>query len=204
MDSEAYLNRIAASSRKNRSNNNSISSSIWVKVLIAVTAVVLIFIVISNILDSGDSVKDKITSLKLHTTNLSNIIKTYQPRIKSSSLRSASASFNGVIINTTSGLSNYLTDKYGAKDDKEASKKITKKETDLYEELNDDLFSARINGLLDRTYASKMAYEITVISTRSKEILKLNKNSELKNILETSLNSLDNLYNSFNNYSETR
>ncbi len=203
MDSEAYLNRIAASNRKIK-NSGGIFSSIWIKLLIAVTAVVLIIIIFSSVMQPTEGVKDKLISLKLHTANLSKTIATYQPRVKSSVLRSSTASLNSILVNTTSNLTNYIADKYKAKDDKSTPASIKKKEEKLTTALEEDLFNARINGFLDRTFASKMAYEITVITTREKEILKLTKNDELKEILDSSLNSLDTLYNSFNNYSDAR
>ena len=203
MDSEAYLNRISASNRKSK-NVGGIFSSIWVKILIAVTAVVLLVIVFSNLMTPSEGVKDKLQALKLHTSNLTKTINAYQPRVKSSVLRSSTASLNSILVNTTSNLTNYISNKYKAKDDKSVSASVKKKEEKLTSARNDELFEARINGLLDRTFASKMAYEITVVVTREKEILKLTKNDELKNILNDSLNSLDNLYNNFNNYSEAK
>ena len=203
MDSEAYLNRISASNRKAK-NSGGIFSSIWIKILIAVTAVVLIIILFSNLAAPTESVKDKLVSLKLHATNLSKTIGTYQPHVKSSVLRSSTASLNSILVNTTSSLTNYIADQYKTKDDKSTPANIKKKEEKLTTALEEELFNARINGLLDRTFANKMAYEITVISTREKEILKLTKNDNLKDILNSSLNSLDTLYNSFNNYSDAR
>ena len=203
MDSEAYLNRISASNRKSK-NVGGIFSSIWVKILIAVTAVVLLIIVFSNLMTPSEGVKDKLQALKLHTSSLTKTINTYQSRVKSSVLRSSTASLNSILVNTTSSLTNYIADKYKTKDDKSVSASIKKKEEKLTTARDNELFEARINGLLDRTFASKMAYEITVLTTREKEILKLTKNDDLKNILNDSLNSLDNLYNSFNNYSEAR
>ncbi len=203
MDSEAYLNRISASNRKAK-NSGGIFSSIWIKILIAVTVVVLIIILFSNLAAPTESVKDKLVSLKLHATNLSKTIGTYQPHVKSSILRSSTASLNSILVNTTSSLTNYIADQYKTKDDKSTPANIKKKEEKLTTALEEELFNARINGFLDRTFASKMAYEITVISTREKEILKLTKNDNLKDILNSSLNSLDTLYNSFNNYSDAR
>lgn len=203
MDSEAYLNRISASNRKSK-NVGGIFSSIWVKILIAVTAVVLLIIIFSNLMTPSEGVKDKLQALKLHTSSLTKTINTYQSRVKSSVLRSSTASLNSILVNTTSNLTNYIADKYKTKDDKSVSASIKKKEEKLTTARDNELFEARINGLLDRTFASKMAYEITVLTTREKEILKLTKNDDLKNILNDSLNSLDNLYNSFNNYSEAR
>ena len=203
MDSEAYLNRISASNRKAKDTGN-IFSKLWVRILIAVTAVVLLVIIFSSLLTPSEGIKEKLSSLKLHTSNVSKIIADYKPRIKSSSLRSSATSLNGILINTDASLGNYIAEKYKTKDDKDFSSKIKEKEEGLKKTLDEDLFDARINGFLDRTFASKMAYEITVITTREKEILKIAKGSELKNILESSLNSLDTLYNSFNNYSDAR
>ncbi len=203
MDSEAYLNRISASNRKAKDTGN-IFSKLWVRILIAVTAVVLLVIIFINLLTPSEGIKEKLSSLKLHTSNVSKIIADYKPRIKSSSLRSSATSLNGILINTDASLGNYIAEKYKTKDDKDFSAKIKEKEEGLKKTLDEDLFDARINGFLDRTFASKMAYEITVITTREKEILKIAKGSDLKNILESSLNSLDTLYNSFNNYSDAR
>ena len=204
MDSEAYLNRISAQARRIKNGNGGLLNSTLFKVLAGVVIGLTVFMIMAGILGSGESVKDKLSALKVHTTNLSELITTYQPYLKSTALRSNSASLNSVLTNTNNGLGTYLLEKYKVEDDKGLSKSLAQKEADQKEKLEEDLFSARINGLINRTFASKMAYEITIITTREREIIKLTNKEDLKNILETSLNSLDNLYNNFNNYSEAR
>ena len=64
------------------------------------------------------------------------------------------------------------------------------------------MFEAKINGILDRIYAHKMAYEISLITTREAQIMKSINNDTLNEILTTSYNSLETLYDKFNNFSE--
>ncbi len=201
MDSETYLNQISRSNRKYSGSNSFLSSKIF-KIGIIVMAATILIIAISSILDPGDTTKNKIMGLKLHSENLVKAINEYRPLIKSSKLRSESVSVNSILESLNTNLDTYIVKKY--KDAKNIDKSITKKEEDLNNKLNDDLFNAKINGLLDRTYSSKIAYELTIITTREKEVIKLIKDTELKNSLESSLNSLNNLYNSFNNYSEAK
>lgn len=204
MDSQAYLDQISASNSTASTGNKLFSSKIFKIGLIAIGALVLILIVGMLLGGSGDNLKNKIISLKLHTANLSTEISKYQSQLKSSNLRSSTASLRGILDSTASTLSGHIKNVYGIKDNKEIDAKLTKKETDLSDKLEEDLFSAKINGLLDRTFASKMAYEITYVTSKEKDIIKQSKNAEFKSSLESSLNSLNNLYNMFNNYSETR
>ena len=68
--------------------------------------------------------------------------------------------------------------------------------------LHNELFEAKINGIIDRVYAHKMAYEIKTIQNEESRIMKTNKNEDLTGILKESYDSLENLYNSFNDFSE--
>lgn len=199
MDSEAYLNQISRTNRKIKQSGGILSSKFF-KIGAVLIGLAILIMVISNIMDPGDTTKNKIMALKLHSTNLTATINKYRPLIKSPNLRSSSVSVNSILDNLNRDLDAYISKVY--KNAKTPEKAVTKKEQDLSDKLNDDLYNAKINGFLERTYASKIAYEITIITTRQKEILKITKNADLKNSLESTLNSLNNLYNNFNNYSE--
>ncbi len=141
-------------------------------------------------------------SLKLHIDNTSEIIQQFQPNVKSSSLRSSSASLYSVLSNTSRELTGYLTEKYDFKD-KDVAKNITDEATLLKDGLEAELFEAKINGILDRIYAHKMSYEISLIMSEEAKIINSTGNGALKELLTASYNSLNNLYTPFNDFSET-
>ena len=70
--------------------------------------------------------------------------------------------------------------------------------------MESELFEAKINGILDRIYAHKMAYEVSMFLSEESDLMNLTKNEALKEALSSSYNSLENLYNSFNDFSETK
>ncbi|MBR0467988.1 hypothetical protein IJJ53_03780 [Candidatus Saccharibacteria bacterium] len=203
MDRQEYLNQISATNQPTKSPKSGIFASkfFWVGV-IGVAAFILIMIIGSALGGGGTSAKDKLYALILHINNTSELIGEYQPNVKSSELRSHSASLSSILANTNKGLNDYATSKYNFKE-KDIPKKITEEETTAKDELQSELFEAKINGILDRVYAHKMAYEISLITTRESQLLKSANNDDLKEALTASYNSLNNLYSKFNDFSET-
>ena len=203
MDRQEYLNQISATNQPTKSPKSGIFASkfFWVGV-IGVAAFILIMIIGSALGGGGTSAKDKLYALILHINNTSELIGEYQSNVKSSELRSHSASLSSILANTNKGLNDYATSKYNFKE-KDIPKKITEEETTAKDELQSELFEAKINGILDRVYAHKMASEISLITTRESQLLKSANNDDLKEALTTSYNSLNNLYSKFNDFSET-
>ena len=95
----------------------------------------------------------------------------------------------------------FLTQKYNFKD-KDADKKIVEQLTLEKDGLSEELFEAKINGILDRIYAHKMAYEIQLFMAESNQVRKDTKEGVLQSALDTFDSSLENLYDKFNNFSE--
>lgn len=203
MDNQAYLNQISASTRPEKKSNSFLSSTIF-KVIIGGVAAFILIIILGAVINGGKTDnKTKCISLYFYTGNLTNIIDTYQSSIKSSTLRGSSASLKSLVSSVNSEINNYLVAKYEFKE-KNADEKLVANETALYEELNNDLFEAKINGLLDRTYARKMAYEISILQTRESEIYKSISDETLKQVLSSSYDSLENIFESFDSFSETK
>ena len=202
MDNQTYLNQISASVAPPQKPKSGIFSSMYFKLgAVAVVALILI-IIVGNILggNKGD-LKTRTAELKLRLDNTVSVISDYQPKVKSSTLRSNSASLYGVLSGASLDLSTYLTEKYNFKE-KDLSKKITEQATLEKEGLESELFEAKINGRLDRIYAHKMAYEISVISSKAASLLKSAKDEDFKLMLDKFITSLDNLYNKFNDFTE--
>ena len=206
MDSQDYLNQISATSKPvmPKSGLAGILSSKYFKWGVIAFVALVVLIIFGSVLGSNKkpSINDKCYELNVHLLNNVDLVDTYQPSIKSSKLRSISASLKGIFSNTSSQLTAYITQAYGMDD-----KKMTKVEEELElskDELDQELFAAKINGVLDRTYAHQMAFEIYSIMSDEKGIIDTTNDEDLKSLLEASHTSLDNLYNEFNDFSETK
>lgn len=207
MDSQDYLDQISASSRPiNQGFGGKLMKfltskyAMWGGIALGALVVILIF---GSILGSGKkvSVADKCLTLKSRLDGTLEVISEYQTYVKSSSLRSLSASLQGVFTNTASQLGNYITAVYGPGENDEA----ILEEAELNKiDLTDELFEAKINGYLDRIYAHKMALEIYSVMSDEADITKSSSEAELNSILSSSYDSLNNLYDKFNDFSETK
>ncbi len=167
--------------------------------MIGVVGIILMAI-IGAVLGGGKSgVKEQTIDLRVRLENTSSVISTYQPSVKSSELRSSSASLGGVISNTNKELSAYTESAYGIKS---LSKEQQQSDENRRLGLEQELFEAKINGILDRIYAHKMSYEISVIMSMEGKLYDATSNDSLRTILNTSYNSLKNLQEKFSNFSE--
>lgn len=207
MDGQEYLNQISASVRPEKKSSKMgggfMSSPIFKVLIVGVVALALI-IIIGSLLSGGESSLDKNLSLKLHIDNTMETISTYRGNLKSSNLRSSSVSLSSILSNTSRELGDYIAEKYPSYKEGKEDEDIVEEATLHSDELNNTLFEAKISGTLDRIYAHKMAYEISLITTKEESLLASSRDDDLKNILETSYNSLANLYSNFSDFSETK
>ena len=112
MDSQDYLNQISAEARpaKNNTGLMKIVTSkyfMWGMIALAALIVMMIF---GSIMGSNKKpgLEVECYTLNLHLSSNVELIDTYQPNVKSSKLRSLSASLKGVFSNTSSQLTNYM------------------------------------------------------------------------------------------------
>ena len=205
MDGQEYLNQISATNRPEKSSKFSkiLTSKYFLIGAIAVVALILIMVVGAALSSGKSNEKEDGYALLLHLNNTGELVNTYQSDVKSSELRASSASLGGVLSETSKQLDEYLTAKYNVKE-KDIKKDIVDEANLQKDGLNSELFEAKINGILDRVFAHKMAYEIALISTEESKLIKTTKNDNLRDLLTTSYDSLDNLYNKFNDFSETK
>ena len=175
------------------------SSTIFKLITGTVVAFILIAIVGAVLNSNKTGVKDQAVSLKLSIDSTLSIISEYQSSVKSSNLRSSSTSLYSVLSNTNRDLTSFMTEnyKYNAKED---DKKFADDVALEKDGLESALFEAKINGILDQVYANKMAYVIALISAKETSLYNATSDSGLQNLLATSYNSLENLYNQFNDF----
>lgn len=206
MDGQEYLDRISSKVQPSRKKIGEWTFKSKILLIIGVCfSVLVLFAIIGALLGKNTrSEKTECSGLLLHLDNTSKTITKYQPLIKSSSLRSSSASLYSVLANTSNSITEYLTQEYKVKAPKDVNKKVTEKASTDNEALEDELFKAKINGALDRVFASKMAYEISLFMAEEDSLYRITKDDSLKEVLDKSRNSLENLYNAFDNFSETK
>ena len=203
MNGQDYLDQISSSVRPAKSKKRGIFSSKFLVVgLVGIICFILIAI-IGGILGNNKSGEKNLSFLlALHIDNTAEVIQNYKGEIKSSNLRSITASLSGVLSDTSNKLTSYLQEKYDY-NPKNVDKKITEQTTLEKDGLESELFEAKINGILDRIFTHKIKYEISVIMAEESEILDKTRDGSLTEILSTSYKSLSNLYDKFNDYSET-
>lgn len=200
MDKQSYLDSISKNqktSRKSSSLGNLLSSKAFKFGSIFVGLFIIIAIV-GSILSGLNSNPKALLELNVKIDNLSATINTYRPSLKSSFLRGSATSLQTIFTETNKNISTALT---ASKDER---KKAVEQAAAKKKELDDELFSAKINGFLDRIFARKMAYEISILISDEQKIYSSTKNQNLKNALAQSIESLNNLYDSFDSFSESK
>lgn len=203
MEGQEYLNQISAENRPvKKPRVGDFALKILKVILIGIVGVIIVLIINSIITGARSSEKELNFKLQLHIDNTAEVISNYQSDVKSSNLRSSSASLYSVLSNTSRELTNYLDERY--EKNKNVDKNLKEEAKTAKDELEVELFEAKINGNLDRIYAHKMAYEISLIMNEETKLIKTTGNDTLKGILEASYGSLENLYNNFNNFSEAK
>lgn len=206
MENQEYLNQISAKTtpaKPNKGSNGILHSKIFYLVIGTVIAVIILAIVGSFLGSNKTDNKTSLIALRLHVDSTMNIIDKYQPNVKSSSLRSSSASLNSILTDTNNKLNTYITEKYGDKATKDTDNLAEQAKT-TEDALEAELSDAKINGILDRVYAHKMAYEISLFLSEESKLYNSTKDENLQSILADSYNSLENLYSNFNDFSETK
>ena len=205
MDGQEYLNKISASNRPTKKSKlgGLLSSKVVMWGAVAVVALVIIIVIGALIGGSRKDVKTLGAALILHTSNTAEVISDYQDNVRSSDLRASAASLHQVLTVTNKDLSDYMSEKYNLKV-KNISKDIAAQANTAKDGLYNELFEAKINGALDRIFAHKMAYEISLIGAEESSIIKATGDSNLKELLEKNYSSLENLYDKFNDFSEAK
>ncbi len=205
MEGQEYLNQISAAARpaKESKTKKILSSKLFIFGVVALVLFILMAIIGAVLGGNKDNEKNLDYRLKLHLDNTAEVIQEYQTNIKSSDLRSSSSSLNSILTGTSQQLTTYLTEKYAFKESN-IDKKIVEQANLEKDGLESELFEAKINGILDRIYAHKMAYEISVLMSEETKLMDMTKNETLDNLLKTSYDSLNVLYEKFNDFSETK
>ncbi|MBO4276717.1 hypothetical protein J5868_03410 [Candidatus Saccharibacteria bacterium] len=204
MDEKQYLNQISSTVRPTKKSKKTWMSSPFFKVgVIGVVGFILI-VIIGSLLGGGKgNFKSQLAALQLHLDNTSSLISTFQKSVKSSDLRSTSASLYSVLTNTSRDVASYLSSKYKFK--VSSAEQNVKNQAKLARDgLEAELMNAKINGLLDRVFAMKMKYEVSTFMAEETEIYNASGDESLRGAMNSSYNSLKTLYEKLDSFSETK
>jgi hypothetical protein len=175
------------------------------KIVLAVLGGVVLLLIISLSVAGGSSkpeatLASELGRLYTRTNELNKTITTYNPSVHHSTLRSNGASFSTLLVEISSTSSSYLTHSLGVELGTIA---VPESDSTIINNLNTSLENARLNGILDRKYASEMYYQIIYLLNLEDSVDKRTNDNTLKSFLESSRNSLLLLEDTFHNFSES-
>ena len=201
MNNIDYLNKISSENQHEKSSDSLFSSKPLKFGLIAVAVLALFILIFGALSNSTGKEKSVFERLNLRLTNVNSSITTYNKSVKSSALRSSGVSLASILEATSLSLTPFY-EKYEL-DAKKPSEKISAGETALLDSLNLELENGKLNGILDRTYAREMTYQISLLLSLEVELYEKTKDEALKAALESSYTNLETIYPNFNDFSET-
>ena len=200
MNKQEYLNQISAPAPVAKKGLPGFFRSKFFWIIIgALAALVLIMGIGAALSGNKVSPSERVSELILQIDGLNSTIGEYQNSLRSSTLRGYSASLAGSLGSTSANLTAYATEVYKYKE-KDVPEEVRGPVDEHLNELNEELFSAKINGNLDEIFDLKMVYEISLVMTAEEALMKLVNNETLQGQLDSSLRSLENLYNDFDEY----
>lgn len=209
MNNLEYLNHISQSNRpvKPVKKQSSLPIGKIIKLLLGGFVVTMVLIAVGVLINTGDKrAVDLTRQLYSRVNSVNSTINQYNKLLKSSQLRSIGYSLSGTLTGTSSQLSAYLTSQNS--NSKESafalSSQAAAEEAAMFESANSvnaQLNNAKLNGLLDRNYASQLHLQISLMMSMISEILERDHAPNLQQILDSFYSNLDVILQSLDNYS---
>lgn len=196
MDNLSYLNQISMENSPKKSEESFLESKKFKLFLIISGALIIICIIFGIISSLTNRETDFVPRLNLRVSNVSKIISTYNTKVKSSSLRAAGASLSSILDNMSSTLPIYIDKEY------EMPEKVEKEETEISTDITIALDKAKINGYLDRSYASQLAYAVSILLSLCEEASNNSDVQQIKTFLASTMESLNTIYPAFSDFSD--
>lgn len=160
-------------------------------VLLAVIAVGVLTIIGFGIFmlgSNGKSSADKASNIYLRTQTLQKIADSTQKQLRDNDLRSTNAAFSLYLSNMIRDIKEPLANLKVSTE--KLPKSLTDKETAYASDITTRFEEAKLNIMLDRTYAREMSYQISVLRNMMAGLYKATSNTSLKSALGTSDPSL--------------
>lgn len=186
-----YLDTIATTQQQ-KTLNPFILWGLIAAVLIALVAVVMMG------LNMNSTPTGKLTTLAAQLANLEEVTSKTQENLKSSQLRTTNSSLTLVLTNTNRDLEPILAaEKIKLTNKKDSKIVAVNKETEAQKERIED---ARLNGVIDRTYAREISFSLKNIRAEIASLAKSSSSKSLKESLQKADASLKPLLESYSSF----
>lgn len=171
-------------------------SPIFIRVMAGIVILLVLFLICVSLLSSMRQKPITLSEqLVAKITQTITVMDTYNEELHSTATRSLAATLRESLNGTNSALITYLTDNHGYDEKSAEDSEIWATETTAAEELTSELEAARLNGILDRTYAREMILFISEVEGIESEVMERSSNEELDSILSNSMTSLETISN---------
>lgn len=202
MDNQTYLNQIAVKPTPNQGIGRFLSPAI-IKLIIGAVIALIFIIILGSILNSANQKTiDLYASFNLRIQNLissNGPLATYTKDLKSSDLRNLSGTLQSSLNSTAKELSGLLSslgvDTSNISETAQSDANISS--------YTSELANAKLNGVLDRTFASSTSLQISILLSMESEIRAKTDNSSLASLVDRSSADLETLLTQFTDYSNS-
>lgn len=171
---------------------------IFAAILFVLVAVIITGSLLNNV---NRKEQDLTVQLSLRCDNLTTTLKKYNRHLKSPALRSLGSSFSGNLQDLKRQLSTIIANDFKV-DPKKINEKLLAEENSLNNDLNQNLESARLNNILDRSFAHNFALQIVLIQSIESEIMARTHKAPLQEATTKSHASLEVLHQKLSTFSE--
>lgn len=190
-----YLDQISTPVKQSRSSNKLILIIlILVGLLVMVGAAALI-------LSDRPSSLDKASELSARTETLHTLAEDQHKYLRDNDLRANNTAYRVFLTNAIADLEAPLE---AAGLEKDATQAIEAAETSYAEKLSSDFDDARLNVILDRTYAREMTYQIEVLQTMMQQVYDGTDSEELRTYLDSAFRNLSPIATEFDEFAATK
>lgn len=173
------------------------------KVMIVAIVVALLAVVLFafTLFSSEPSIKQETVALQQRMLTLQEITDDHHEYLKDSDLRGVDSSLQLFLADSLKDIEKPLTE-LGIDPEKAATEQLLAKEAAYKADIEATLEDARLNAVLDRTYARELVYELSVVRDMMKDIASQSESESLDEFLTSSDANLTPIAQRFEQFTE--
>ena len=178
MNNLEYLNQISKTSRPVSTKTSTQGFGTIIKIAIAGAVIFVALLIIGALVNNNSDKTATIgPQIYLRTTNLEKTITTYNRSLRSSKLRAI-----GLTLSSTLTAAINQMDTTGLKNAAAQNRELTASETEYTANLDSTLNTAKLNGMLDRTYANQIQLQTSLLLVLIEQAINHTTDESLKGI----------------------
>jgi hypothetical protein len=193
-----YLNQIAAPAAKKKLSPIVLFGGIGAFLLVAIGALMLI----ANLSSPADFTTQART-IQARLSTLETVTDQQQKRLQQNQLSSMNTTLKTSLLSMDSDLSSVLTAR-GLKTTDAALTAAKKTEQTYLTKLTSSLNDAYLTGTLDRSYATQMAYELTILKSKIQLLVSSSGSAAVKDFYNNNVATLDAAITAFSTFTSSK